>query len=325
MAQMTNLDAVNNALHVSMRKDDNVVIFGEDVGKLGGVFRATAGLQKEFGEKRVFDTPLAEAGIVGTAIGMAMVGLHPVAEIQFMGFMLPAINQIIAHAARMRNRTRGRFGVPLVIRMPCGAGIGALEHHAENTEALLAHIPGLKVVMPSTPKDTKGLLIAAIEDPDPVIFLEHKRIYRSVKADVPEDYFTIPIGKADVVREGTDVTLIGWGYMRHLALHVSDLVAQKGISAEVIDLRTVSPIDSETILSSATKTGRVVILQEAPRSCGVGAEIAAICSECAILSLKAPVERVTSYDITMPLRLSEKLNIPSESRVIAAIDRVMKF
>lgn len=325
MKTMTNLDAVNDALKIMMKKDDRVVVFGEDVGKLGGVFRATAGLQKEFGEKRVFDTPLAEAGIIGTAVGMAMSGLVPVVEIQFMGFAYPAFNQIVSHVARIRNRTRGRYAVPMVIRMPCGAGIGALEHHAESTEAIFAQIPGLKVIMPSTPYDTKGLLISAIEDPDPVIFLEHKRTYRAVKEDVPEEHYAVPIGNASVVREGSDVTLIGWGYMRHLVLHVADLVKKQGINAEVIDLRTVSPIDSDTILKSVVKTGRVVIVHEAPRTCGVGAEIAAICGECGILSLKAPVERVTSYDITMPLRISEKLNIPNEERVIEAINRVMNF
>lgn len=325
MPLFTNLDAVNDALRTAMKKDDRVIVMGEDVGKLGGVFRATAGLKKEFGEKRVFDTPLAEAGIVGTAIGLAIYGYKPVAEIQFMGFMFPALNQLIAHAARMRNRSRGRFSAPIVVRMPWGAGTGALEHHMDSTEAILTQIPGLKVIAPSTPYDMKGLLLSAIEDPDPVVFLEHMRIYRAVKGEVPEGHYTVPIGKAEIIREGTDVTLIGWGYMRHLAMHVAELIESRGVSAEVIDLKTLSPLDSMTILKSVTKTGRAVIVHEAPRTCGLGAEIAAVCSECGILSLKAPVERVTAYDITMPLRESEKLNIPNEERVLAAIDRVMNF
>lgn len=325
MPKLSNLEAVNDALRCAMRKDDRIVVMGEDVGGLGGVFRATAGLQKEFGEDRVFDTPLAEAGIIGTGIGMALYGLRPVAEIQFMGFIFPALNQLFAHAARLRNRSRGQFSVPLVLRTPWGAGTGALEHHMESTEALLTQIPGLKVVAPSTPYDMKGMLISAIEDPDPVIFLEHMRIYRAIKDEVPEGYYTVPIGKADVVKEGKDVTLIGWGYMRHLALHIAEILKDKNIDAEVIDLKTLSPLDSKTILDSVIKTGRVVIIHEAPRTCGLGAEIAAMCSECGLLSLKAPVERVTGYDITMPLRQSEKLNIPDEARVLEAINRVMNF
>lgn len=325
MTLLSNLEAVNRALTEAMEKDDRVVVFGEDVGRLGGVFRATAGLQQKFGERRVFDTPLSEAGIAGTAIGMAIAGLKPIAEIQFMGFIFPALNQLIAHAARLRNRSRGRLSVPMVMRMPWGAGTGALEHHMESTEAILTQIPGLKVIAPSTPYDTKGLLLAAIDDPDPVIFLEHMKLYRAVKGDVPEGHYTVPIGKAEVVREGSDLTLIGWGYMRHLAMHVADTVAANGISAEVVDVRTLAPLDSETILNSVIKTGRAIIVHEAPRTCGLGAEIAAMCSECAILSLKAPVERVTGYDITMPLRQTEKLNIPNDTRIFEAIDRVMKF
>lgn len=322
---LSNLEAVNDALHVAMERDERVVVFGEDVGRLGGVFRATAGLQKKFGEGRCFDTPLAEAAIVGTAIGMAIYGLRPVVEIQFEGFIFPALNQIIAHAARMRNRSRGRFSCPLVIRMPCGAGVGALEHHSESIEALLAQVPGLKVVMPATPHDTKGLLLAAIEDPDPVIFFEHKRIYRAVKGEVPEGHYTLPIGKAEVIREGRDLTIIAWAYMRHLAMHVAGLLSARGTEAEVMDLKSVAPMDSEAILKSVMKTGRAVIVHEAPRTLGAGAEIAAIIGECGVLSLKAPVERVTSYDITMPYRLSEKLNIPDERRVLEAVERVMKF
>lgn len=325
MTLLTNIQAVNDALKIAMAADDRIVVLGEDVGKLGGVFRATQGLQKAFGVERVIDTPLAEAGIVGTAIGMAIYGLRPIAEIQFDGFLLPALNQLIAHAARMRNRSRGRFHVPLVVRVPWGGGIHAPEHHSDSIEALLAHTPGLKVVMPSTPYDTKGLLLAAIEDPDPVLFLEHKRIYRAVKGEVPEEKYTVPIGKAEVVREGTDLTLIAWGFMRHLAERVANTVAARGVEACVIDLKTISPIDEETILQSVEKTGRVVIVHEAPRNCGVGAEIAAICAERVMASLKGPIERVTGYDITMPLPQAEKLNIPDEKRVTAAIERVMKY
>ena len=325
MATLTNIQAITDALKIAMRRDDRVVVLGEDVGKLGGVFRATQGLQKEFGVERVIDTPLAEAGIVGTAVGMAIFGMRPVAEIQFDGFLLPALNQLIAHAARMRNRTRSRFHVPLVVRVPWGGGIHAPEHHSDSIEAILAHTPGLKIVMPSTPYDMKGLLLAAIEDPDPVLFLEHKRIYRAVKGEVPEDFYTIPIGKAQVIREGTDVTLIGWGFTRHLCVRVAEQFVPHSVSAEVIDLRTITPWDEETVLASVTKTGRIVIVQEAARQCGLGAEIAAVVAERTMFSLKGPIERVTGYDITMPLPKAEKLNIPDERRVMAAVERVMQY
>lgn len=325
MAVLTNIAAVADALKTAMARDERVIVMGEDVGTLGGVFRATQGLQKEFGPERVVDTPLAEAGIVGTAIGLAMYGLRPVAEIQFMGFLLPALNQLIAHAARMRNRTRGRFTVPLVVRMPMGGGIHAPEHHSESTETILAHTPGLKVVMPSTPYDTKGLLLAAIDDPDPVIFLEHKRIYRAVKGEVPEGFYTVSIGKAEVVREGTDVTIVAWGFCRHLAVRGAEVIAERGVSAEVIDIRTVSPLDEETILASVKKTGRLVVVHEAPRFCGVGAEVSALVAEQAMFSLRAPIERVTGYDITMPLPHAEKLDLPDERRLLTAVERVMQY
>ncbi len=325
MKKLSNIQAINLALTQAMQRDKNVVVLGEDVGKLGGVFRATQDLQKTFGETRVIDTPLAEAGIAGTSVAMAMHGLKPVCEMQFMGFVLPAFNQIIAHAARMRNRTRSRYSCPMVVRMPCGGGIHAPEHHSESTEAWFAHTPGLKVVMPSTPYDMKGLLLAAIEDPDPVIFLEHKRIYRAVKGEVPEEYYTLPIGKAEIVREGTDLTIIAWGAMRHLAEKVATNFAERGVSAEVVDLRTIAPLDIATITSSVNKTGRAIIVHEAVRTCGLGAEISAQLGERSVFSLRAPVERVTGFDITMPLPKGENLFLPNEARLSAAVEKVMTF
>lgn len=321
----SNIQAVNDALHVAMGRDENILVLGEDVGKLGGVFRATQGLQKTYGERRVMDTPLAEAGIVGVSTAMAMYGLKPVCEIQFLGFLFPAMNQLFAHAARMRNRSRSRFTVPMVLRSPCGAGIHAPEHHSESIEALCAHIPGLKIVMPSTPHDMKGLLLAAIEDPDPVIFLEHSRIYRAVKGEVPEGYYTVPLGKADVVQTGTDVTIIAWGAMRHLAEKLAKSYAERGVSVEVVDIRSIVPLDIETILQSVTKTGRAVIVHEAPRSCGMGAEIASLIYEKALFSLRAPIERVTAWDITVPLPKGEHMYIPDEARVTAAVERVLQY
>ncbi|OGQ22942.1 MAG: 2-oxoisovalerate dehydrogenase [Deltaproteobacteria bacterium RIFCSPLOWO2_02_FULL_44_10] len=307
-----------------MSRDERVIVLGEDVGKLGGVFRATAGLQKKFGKDRVMDTPLAEAGIVGMAIGMAIYGLKPVAEIQFMGFDFLCHNQLMAHAARMRNRTRGRWTVPMVVRMPCGGGIHAPELHSDSFEATYAHIPGLKIVMPSTPHDTKGLLLAAIEDPDPVIFLEHKRIYRAVKDEVPDGFYTVPIGKGERVCEGTDVTIVTWGFMRHLAANVAKSFTAEGVSIEVIDIRSIVPLDEEMILESVRKTGRLIVLHEAARFCGLGAEIAALCAEKEMFSLKAPLERVTGYDITMPLPKGEMMQLPSEARLVHAIRKVME-
>jgi len=299
------------------------VLLGEDVGKLGGVFRATQGLQKTFGEDRVMDTPLAEAGIIGASIGLAMNGMKPIPEIQFMGFVLPAMNQILGHAARLRNRTRGRFTVPMVVRMPCGGGIHAPEHHSESSEAYFTHTPGLKVVMPSTPHDMKGLLLASIEDPDTVLFLEHKRIYRAVKGEVAENYYTIPLGKADVVCKGTDLTIVTWGYMRHLSERVAAELAEQNVSVEVIDLRTLAPFDEEAILTSVAKTGRLLVVHEAPRNCGLGAEICSLVCEKAIYSLKAAPKRVTGYDITMPLPKGEDLYIPSEERIVHAIQQIL--
>lgn len=289
MANKLNIvEAVNQALMNEMEKDETIVVYGEDVGVEGGVFRATVNLQKKFGKDRVFDTPLAESAIVGTAVGMAINGLKPVVELQFMGFSYPAFNQIISHVARMRNRSRGRYTLPMVIRAPYGGGIRALEHHSESTEALYAHIPGLKVVIPSTPYDTKGLLIAAIRDPDPVIFLEPKRIYRAFRQEIPEETYELPIGKAKVVEEGEDITVITWGAMVRDVQKASEMVKEKGIYPEIIDLRTISPMDRETFIESVKKTGRAVIVHEAPKTLGVGAEIVAIINEKAFLYLEAP-------------------------------------
>ncbi len=290
MANKLNIvQAVNQALMNEMENDETVVVYGEDVGLEGGVFRATVGLQEKFGEMRSFDAPLAESAIVGTAVGMAVNGLKPVVELQFMGFSYPAFNQIISHVARMRNRTRGRFTLPMVIRAPYGGGIRALEHHSESTEAIYAQIPGLKVVIPSTPYDTKGLLIAAIRDPDPVLFLEPKRIYRAFRQDVPEEAYVLPIGKARIVEEGEDITIVTWGgAMVRDVQKANEMVKTKGINAEIIDLRTISPIDRETIANSIKKTGRIIVVHEAPKTLGVGAEIMALANEEAFLYLEAP-------------------------------------
>ncbi len=326
MANKLNIvEAVNQALMNEMEKDETIVVYGEDVGVEGGVFRATVNLQKKFGKDRVFDTPLAESAIVGTAVGMAINGLKPVVELQFMGFSYPAFNQIISHVARMRNRSRGRYTLPMVIRAPYGGGIRALEHHSESTEALYAHIPGLKVVIPSTPYDTKGLLIAAIRDPDPVIFLEPKRIYRAFRQEIPEETYELPIGKEKVVEEGEDITVITWGAMVRDVQKASEMVKEKGIYPEIIDLRTISPMDRETFIESVKKTGRAVIVHEAPKTLGVGAEIVAIINEKAFLYLEAPPTRVTGFDTTFPLPRGEKHYIPSPERIAKTIEDVVKF
>lgn len=322
MSELNMVEALNQALKEEMERDERMVVMGEDVGMDGGVFRVTVGLLERFGSNRVIDTPLAEAGIIGTAIGMAVYGLRPVVEIQFMGFIYYTLNQIINHAARLRNRTRGRFNVPMVVRTPYGGGIKALEHHSESTEALFTQIPGLKVVVPSTPKDAKGLLISAIRDPDPVIFLEPTRSYRAIREEVPPGPYTIPLGKARVVREGGDVTLICWGAMTRV---VERAVEETGVDVEVIDLRTLLPLDIDTVITSVQKTGRVVVAHEAPKTCGFGAEIAALIQERALLHLQAPVIRVTGWDITVPLPKSEDYYIPSPERVLWGIKRVMEF
>jgi pyruvate dehydrogenase E1 component beta subunit len=299
-------------------------VLGEDVGKNGGVFRATEGLFREFGENRVIDTPLSESGIVGVAIGLALYGLKPVAEIQFDGFLYPALDQLISHAGRIRTRSRGRFSVPLVVRVASGGGIRAPEHHSDSPEAYLVHIPGIKVVTPSTPYDTKGLLISAIRDPDPVVFLEPKRIYRAIRGDVPEEDYMVPLGKARVVREGDDVTVISWGAMTRPSIDASDQLKGK-ISVEVIDLRTLSPMDVEAISKSVEKTGRVVVVHEAPKTCGMGAEVAATIGEKVFLSLEAPIERVTGFDVPFPLFKLENYYLPNVDRISRAIERVSRF
>jgi pyruvate dehydrogenase E1 component beta subunit len=324
VAKLSIVEAVNLALREEMERDERVVVLGEDVAVNGGVFRATQGLFDKFGGSRVIDTPLSESGIIGTAIGMAVYGLRPVAEIQFMGFVYPAFNQIVVHAARIRNRSRGRYHVPLVVRMPYGGGIKALEHHSESTEALFAHIPGLKVVVPATPRDARGLLSSAIRDPDPVIFLEPKKIYRAFREEVPEDHI-VPLGKARLVREGGDVSIIAWGAMVRTAVRAARLAEKKGISAEVIDLRCLSPLDIEAVIASVKRTGRAVVVHEAPKTCGYGAEIAALINEKALLSLEAPVERVTGQDITVPLPKAEDYYHPSDKRVLWGIEKVMNF
>jgi len=319
---MNMVQAINTALRMEMERDPSVVILGEDVGVDGGVFRLTEGLLDRFGADRVIDTPLAEAGISGVAIGMALNGLRPIAEMQFMGFSYLALNQMINHAARMRNRTRGRMTIPLVLRMPYGAGVKALEHHSESTEALYAQIPGLKVVVPSTPLEAKGLLTASIRDPDPVVFLEPTRSYRMLKEEVPDGEYLLPLGKARVVQEGDDVTMIGWGAMMPLIQKAVDKVK---VSVEVIDMRTLSPMDIETVLNSVKRTGRAVVVHEAPRTCGLGAEIAARIYEGAILSMEAPVERVTAPDITIPLPKGEDHYYINERMIIEGIERTMSF
>lgn len=325
MAKQNLVEAINSGLMVEMEREPSVVILGEDVGREGGVFRVTDGLQAKFGENRVFDTPLAESGIVGVSIGMAVKGLRPVAEIQFEGFLYLALNQLINHAARIRNRSRGRFTCPLVVRCPWGGGIHAPEHHSDSPEAIYAHAPGLKVVIPSSPYDAKGLIISAIRDPDPVLFFEPKRIYRAIREEVPDGEYTVPIGEAKLVREGKDITVITWGAMVREVLRAADTADKNGIQVEVIDLRTVSPLDENTFLESVRKTGRAVIVHEAPPTAGFGAEIIARINEKALLSLQAPVLRVTGFDVVPPLLKLEHHYLPTPERVLAGIRKVMAF
>jgi len=325
MAVMNMVQSINLALREEMDRDPSVVCLGEDVGVDGGVFRVTEGLLERFGKERMIDTPLAESAIVGTAIGMAMGGLRPVAEIQFMGFIYPAYQQLVSHAARMRNRTRGKISLPIVIRTPYGAGVKALEHHSESTEAVFCHIPGLKVVAPSTPLEAKGLLTSSIRDPDPVLFLEPTRSYRSLKEEVPEGEYLIPLGKARKVREGKDVTIVGWGAMMPVIQKAVDSLEKEGVSPDVLDMRTLSPMDHASIIESVKRTGRCVVVHEAPRNCGLGAEISARIMERALLSLQAPVERVTAPDITVPLPKGEHYYYISPERVVNGVKRAMSF
>ncbi|MFM1882472.1 MAG: hypothetical protein RJA05_881 [Planctomycetota bacterium] len=322
MANLTLVQAINLALIQEMEKDDRVILLGEDVGNNGGVFRVTEGLQKRFGANRVVDTPLAESGIIGTSIGLAMAGLRPVPEIQFEGFLGPAYDQLCSHAARMRTRTRGAFTVPMTVRVPVGGGIHAPELHSDSPEAFYAHQPGLKVVMPSGPYDAKGLLISALRDPDPVIFFEPKRIYRAIREEVPEDEYTIPIGKARVVCEGTDLTVVSWGAS---VIQCMQAIEACGRSVELIDLRTIYPMDMETVEASVSKTGRCVIVHEAPRTCGVGSEVATQIMEKCFLHLEAPVQRVTGFDTIMPYYKLELEYLPDAARIQRGIEDCLAY
>ena len=325
MAELNLVEAVNLALAHELERDPAVVLLGEDVGVNGGVFRATAGLQARFGAERVIDTPLAENAIAGVAVGMAAAGLKPVAEIQFTGFIYPALDQIVSHAARLRHRTHGRLTCPMVLRSPFGAGIHAPEHHSESPEAMFAHIPGLRMVIPSSPARAYGLLLAAIRDPDPVIFFEPTRLYRLYKQEVEDSGEALPLDVCYLVREGSDVTFVSWGAMLKETLAAADVLAQEGIAAEVIDVACLKPLDLATILESVAKTGRCVIVHEAPRTSGFGAEIAAGIAERGLTSLMAPVERVTGYDIVVPLPKLEAQYLPSVARIVAAARRTVEF
>ncbi|MGI0078031.1 MAG: alpha-ketoacid dehydrogenase subunit beta [Nitrososphaerales archaeon] len=318
------VQAVNQALREEMRRDDRIVVLGEDVGRDGGVFRATEGLYDEFGSERVIDTPLAESGIIGTAIGMAIYGLNPVPEIQFLDFIYPAFDQIVTNLAKLRYRSGGQYSCHLVVRAPYGGGIKGGHYHSQSSEAYFCHTPGLKVVIPSTPYDTKGLLLSSLRDQDPIIFLEPKKIYRAVKGEVPDGEFTVPIGKARVAREGKDVTIFAYGSMLHVALDAAEAAKKNGVDAEVIDLRTLVPIDIESVLASVQKTGRVVIVHEAPRTGGFGAEISALIAERAIEYLKGPILRVTGYDTPFPYTLEEHY-MPNVPKVMRAINKLMQY
>ena len=323
MAQMTMVQAINNALREEMRRDDRVVVLGEDVGRNGGVFRCTEGLIDEFPD-RVFDTPLAEGGIIGSAIGMALYGLRPVPEIQFMDFIYPAFDQIVSEAAKMRYRSGGQYTVPMTIRTPYGGGIRGGHYHSQSSEAYFCHTAGLKVVVPSTPADAKGLLTSSIRDPDPVLFLEPKKLYRAFRQEVPEGEHTVPLGNALVRRPGKDVSLFAWGYMAQVCLDAAEKAAGKGVEAEVVDLRTLVPLDVDAVLESVRKTGRAVIVYEAPRTGGYGGEISAILAEKAIEYLRGPIVRVAGFDTPFPYAL-EDIYMPSPDRVLAGISKVMAF
>jgi pyruvate dehydrogenase E1 component beta subunit len=321
---LNNVQAINEALDLALAKDPRVVLFGEDVGTMGGVFRASDGLMQKYGEKRVFDTPLAESGIVGFGIGLALAGLRPVAEIQFAGFLYPALDQILSHLGRMRHRTRGRFTIPMVIRAPYGGGVKTPEQHADSPEAILAHVPGVKVVIPSSPERAKGLLLSAIEDPDPVFFLEAIKLYRGVKGEVPEGYYTLPIGKARVVREGSAASLFCYGGMVEVCLKAAEVAAREGVELEVVDLETLVPLDTPTILASVQKTGRAVVVYEAMRTGGFGAEVAARIAEEALDYLQAPIVRVAGWDAPYPpFSAVENFYRPDARRVLQAVRKVL--
>ncbi|MGZ9431581.1 alpha-ketoacid dehydrogenase subunit beta [Mycoplasma sp. CB776] len=325
--ELNNIGAVTHAIDLMMEKDPHVVLWGQDAGYEGGVFRATEGLQKKYGVERVWDTPIAEASMMGIGIGAALFGLKPIVEMQFQGFSYPAFQQLMTHAARYRNRSRGRFSVPLVLRMPMAGGVRALEHHSEAIEAMFAHVPGLKVVMPSTPYDTKGLMIAALNDPDPVVFLEPKKIYRSFKQEIPAEIYEVPIGKANVLIEGNDLTLVTYGAQVHDSIEaIKKLIEEKSnISVELIDLRTIKPIDTKTIVNSVKKTGRLLVVHEAVKSFSVSAEIITRVNEKAFEYIKAPLTRLTGYDITVPLARGEKYHAIDSDKIVAKIKEVVGF
>ncbi|OUC01652.1 alpha-ketoacid dehydrogenase subunit beta [Bacillus thuringiensis serovar medellin] len=325
MAQMTMIQAITDALRVEMKNDPNVLVFGEDVGVNGGVFRATEGLQAEFGEDRVMDTPLAESGIGGLAVGLALEGFRPVPEIQFFGFVYEVMDSISGQLARMRYRSGGRWTAPVTVRSPFGGGVHTPELHADSLEGLVAQQPGLKVVIPSTPYDAKGLLISAIRDNDPVIYLEHMKLYRSFRQEVPEGDYTIDLGKADIKREGTDVSVIAYGAMVHAALKAAEELEKEGISLEVVDLRTVQPLDIETIIASVEKTGRVVVVQEAQKQAGIAAHVVAEINDRAILNLEAPVVRVAAADTVFPFSQAESVWLPNHKDIVEAVNKVMNF
>jgi pyruvate dehydrogenase E1 component beta subunit len=325
MAELTLVESINRALQSEMERDGDVVVLGQDVGKDGGVFRATLGLVDRYGPERVIDTPLAEALIAGMAIGMSVEGLKPVAEIQFSGFAYTTIDQMLNHAGRMRYRTRGRMSCPMVLRTPCAAGIHAPEHHSESPEAMFAHIPGIRVVYPSSPRRAYGLLLAAIRDPDPVVFLEPTRLYRLIREEVQDDGAALPLDTCFTLRDGTDVTLVTWGAMVHETLQAADALAEEGYAAEVIDVATLKPYDLDTILASVARTGRCVVVSEAPRTAGFASEIAAAVQEQGLLTLMAPVQRVTGYDTVVPLARLEKHYIPSVGRIVMAARAAIDF
>ena len=323
--QMTMIEALNLGLAQELERDKRVVVFGEDIGPNGGVFRVTEGLQKKYGERRVFDTPLAESGIIGTAVGMAVYGLRPIAEIQFAGFLYVSMNQLVTQAARMRFRSAGVFPCPLVVRAPYGGGVRTPELHSDSLEGVFMQTPGLKVVIPSNPRDAKGLLASAVADPDPVLFLEHIKLYRSFRQETPQEHYSIPLGKAKVVREGTDVSVFAYGAMVSVAVEAAKKAQQEqGISAEIIDLRTVWPLDEETIVTSVEKTGRAVIVHEAPRAGGVGAEIVSIINERCLYSLLKPIERVTGYDTPYPVPGQEDYYLPTPAKVMTVLREIME-
>jgi pyruvate dehydrogenase E1 component beta subunit len=323
MSILNMAQAINQALDQAMAGDSRVMVLGEDVGRTGGVFRVTDGLQERHGQDRVVDTPVAESGIVGAAFGLAVAGMRPVVEIQFMGFSYPAYDQVISHVSRIRNRSRHRFTAPLVIRIPFGGGIGAAEHHSESAEAIYAHVPGLKVVVPSSPGDAKGLLLAAIGDPDPVIFLEPIRLYRAIKEEVSEDRYVTPIGRARVTRPGQDVSVVAWGSMAREALLGAELLEEDGIDAEVLDMRSLVPLDADALIASVEKTRRAVVVHEAPRTAGLAGELIAVIQERALYSLEAPVARLTGWDTVFPLKRSEHLYLPTPQRIAGAARRVV--